>query len=168
MQYSNAPFFWQMVECRFKTLAIFTVFPVLKVWTVTYFYCISMTLMMLSVILLAMLIAATRVGFWAWIWPTGHFVDWKRSDLLISIPEKFSIFQEVLIKMDEFVLEKKIILWGAGTVFYFWTKGAFQAAKIRKEVFDVWTKTHFTNFELGWRLNWTFPQSRKCLSVVCK
>ena len=49
------------------------------------------------------------------------------------------------------------------------TRGAFPAAKIRKEgfwkVFNVWNKSLFSNFEVGWRM---FPWSRKCLSVVLK
>ena len=49
------------------------------------------------------------------------------------------------------------------------TRGAFPAAKIRKEgfrkVFNVWNKSLFSNFEVGWK---TFPWSRKCLSVVLK
>ena len=71
----------------------FIVFPVSKVGTVTYFYCISMTfLMMLSVILLSLLIAATRVGFWSWIWPTRYCVDWKRSDLWFQFRKKHISF----------------------------------------------------------------------------
>ena len=49
------------------------------------------------------------------------------------------------------------------------TRDTFPVEKIRKEVFrkvfNVWTKSHFSNFEVGWR---TFPWSRKCLSVVLK
>ena len=46
---------------------------------------------------------------------------------------------------------------------------AFLVAKIRKEgfqkVFNAWTKSHFSNFEVGW---WTFSCSRKYLSMVLK
>ena len=34
-----------------------------------------------------------------------------------------------------------------------------------RKVFSVWTKSHFSNFEVGWQ---TFPWSRKCMSVVLK
>ena len=44
---------------------------------------------------------------------------------------------------------------------------AFPAAKICKKglqkVFNVWTKSHFSNSEVGRR---TFPWSLKCLSMV--
>ena len=47
------------------------------------------------------------------------------------------------------------------------TRHAFPAAKIRKEglwkVLNVWTKSHFSNFEVGWP---TLLWSRKCLFVV--
>ena len=49
------------------------------------------------------------------------------------------------------------------------TRDAFLAAKISKEgfwkVFNVWTKFHFSNFEVGRR---TFPWSWKCLLRVLK
>ena len=42
------------------------------------------------------------------------------------------------------------------------TREAFPAVKICKEglrkVFNVWNKSHFSNFEMGWR---PFPLSRK-------
>ena len=50
---------------------------------------------------------------------------------------------------------------------YFITRDAFLAAKLRKEgfweLFTVRTKSHLSNFEVGWP---TFPWSRGCLSLV--
>ena len=50
---------------------------------------------------------------------------------------------------------------------YFITRNAFLAAKLRKDgfrkLFTVRTKSHFSNFELGWP---TFAWSRECLSLV--
>ena len=49
------------------------------------------------------------------------------------------------------------------------TRDAYSVAKIRntgfRKVFNVWTKSHFSNFEVGQR---TLPWSRKCLSWVFK
>ena len=39
------------------------------------------------------------------------------------------------------------------------------AIKGSKKVLNVWTKSHFSNFEMGWR---TFSCSRKCLLVVLR
>ena len=39
------------------------------------------------------------------------------------------------------------------------------AKKGSKKVLNVWTKSHFSNFEMGWR---TFSCSRKCLLVVLR
>ena len=73
--------------------------------------------------------------------------------------------------MDGFHLSKRAILKNNNqcSILKLKTRDAFPAAKTRKEgfrkVFNVWSKSHFSNFGVGWR---TFPWSQKCLSVVHK